>query len=60
MTNGANGHTEVPKIKDLLGEALPRIGTYKHLDNAKQVVALIDDVSLQHSLARTSPKRRLF
>jgi hypothetical protein len=42
--NKSNG-TEVPKIKDVLGEALPRIGTYKHLDNVKQVVALIDDVS---------------
>lgn len=50
MTNGSiNGHHEespkVPKIKDVVGEALPRVGTYKHLDNTKQVVALIDDVS---------------
>lgn len=50
MANGvANGHEEVkgsvPRIKDVLGEALPRVGTYKHLDNTKQVVALIDDVS---------------
>lgn len=35
----------VPKIQDMLGVALPRIGTYKNLDNTKQVVALIDDVS---------------
>lgn len=35
----------VPKIQDMLGAALPRIGTYKNLDNTKQVVALIDDVS---------------
>ncbi|XP_053607413.1 dihydropyrimidine dehydrogenase [NADP(+)] isoform X2 [Plodia interpunctella] len=41
--NGVNGHPSVPGIKDVLGEALPRIGTYKHLDNTKQVVALIDD-----------------
>lgn len=40
-----NGHPKVPLIKDVLGEALPRIGTYKNLDNTKQVVALIDDVS---------------
>lgn len=41
-----NGHVNVPRIKDVMGEALPRIGTYKNLDNTKQVVALIDDVSL--------------
>ncbi|CAH0750695.1 unnamed protein product [Diatraea saccharalis] len=40
-----NSVTEVPKIKDVLGAALPRIGAYKTLDNTKQVVALIDDVS---------------
>lgn len=38
-----NGHVNVPRIKDVMGEALPRIGTYKNLDNTKQVVALIDD-----------------
>uniref|UniRef100_S4NXU2 dihydropyrimidine dehydrogenase (NADP(+)) n=4 Tax=Pararge aegeria TaxID=116150 RepID=S4NXU2_9NEOP len=38
-----NGYATVPRIKDVLGEALPRIGTYKNLDNTKQVVALIDD-----------------
>ncbi|XP_058819124.1 dihydropyrimidine dehydrogenase [NADP(+)] [Topomyia yanbarensis] len=32
-----------PKIKDVLGAALPKIGSYKSLDNKKQVVALIDD-----------------
>uniref|UniRef100_A0A8D8AAX0 Dihydropyrimidine dehydrogenase [NADP(+)] n=2 Tax=Culex pipiens TaxID=7175 RepID=A0A8D8AAX0_CULPI len=32
-----------PKIKDVLGAALPKIGSYKNLDNKKQVVALIDD-----------------
>lgn len=37
----------VPKIKDIVGEALPRIGNYKELDNTKQVVALIDDVSIK-------------
>ena len=35
-----------PKINDIIGNALPRIGPYKKLDNTKQVVALIDDVSL--------------
>ncbi|XP_026487156.2 dihydropyrimidine dehydrogenase [NADP(+)] [Vanessa tameamea] len=38
-----NGNVNVPRIQDVVGEALPRIGTYKHLDNTKQVVALIDD-----------------
>ncbi|XP_013169290.1 PREDICTED: dihydropyrimidine dehydrogenase [NADP(+)] [Papilio xuthus] len=42
-TNGISQDCEVPKIKDVLGEALPRIGPYKKLDNTKQVVALIDD-----------------
>lgn len=43
-TDGSNGQARVPKIKDVLGEARPRIGPYKKLDNTKQVVALIDDV----------------
>lgn len=34
----------VIKVRDVIGEALPRIGAYKQLDNKKQVVALIDDV----------------
>ncbi|VVC90062.1 unnamed protein product [Leptidea sinapis] len=43
-SNGlTNSHSEIPKIKDVLGLALPRIGSYKKLDNTKQVVALIDD-----------------
>ncbi|CAH2036954.1 unnamed protein product, partial [Iphiclides podalirius] len=45
-SNGTNGYqngAQVPKIQDVLGEALPRIGPYKKLDNTKQVVALIDD-----------------
>lgn len=46
--NGETGNTPVsinpvPKIKDALGAALPKIGSYKSLDNKKQVVALIDD-----------------
>ncbi|XP_034830728.1 dihydropyrimidine dehydrogenase [NADP(+)] [Maniola hyperantus] len=41
--NVVNGSATVPRIKDILGEALPKIGTYKNLDNTKQVVALIDD-----------------
>lgn len=40
-TNVAN---VVPKISNIIGRALPRIGPYKKLDNTKQVVALIDDV----------------
>lgn len=33
------------KVQDVIGAALPSIGAYKKLDNKKQVVALIDDVS---------------
>lgn len=44
------GHSEpvthVPTIHDLIGQALPKIGAYKQLDNTKQVVALINDVSV--------------
>lgn len=48
--NGAsNGVTKktrkAPTIKDVTGSSLQYIGTYKQLDNKKQVVALIDDVS---------------
>lgn len=32
-----------PSVKDIIGLSLPYIGTYKKLDNVKQVVALIDD-----------------
>jgi len=45
-TNGANaGHKTkpAPSVKDITGISLQYIGTYKKLDNAKQVVALIDD-----------------
>lgn len=34
------------KVNDIIGKSLPSIGAYKKLDNSKQVVALIDDVSL--------------
>lgn len=33
-----------PKVSDIIGKALPYIGTYKSLDNKQQKVALIDDV----------------
>ncbi|XP_028026958.1 dihydropyrimidine dehydrogenase [NADP(+)] [Bombyx mandarina] len=43
-TNGStNGLSAVPRISDVLGQALPKVGAYKHLDNKLQVVALIDD-----------------
>lgn len=46
VKNGTDAHIIQPalKIKDVLGIALPKIGSYKNLDNKKQVVALIDDV----------------
>ncbi|XP_071050404.1 dihydropyrimidine dehydrogenase [NADP(+)] [Onthophagus taurus] len=34
---------ETLSVKDVIGRSLPKIGTYKALDNSKQVVALIDD-----------------
>lgn len=51
-TNGAqnssngikNGENPVPTLKDVIGTSLKYVGTYKNLDNTKQVVALIDDV----------------
>lgn len=51
-TNGLNGRAPngainaAPKIKDIIGASLKYVGTYKQLDNKKQVVALIDDVSI--------------
>lgn len=48
-TNGAangNGINPAPKLKDVIGSSLKYVGTYKNLDNKKQVVALIDDVSI--------------
>ena len=35
--------TSVPKLKDQLGRALPRIGEYMQMNNKQQVVALIDE-----------------
>lgn len=40
-----NGLAEIPKIRDVIGKALPKIGAYNNLNNKEQVVALIDDVS---------------
>lgn len=43
----ANGIVNpAPKLKDIIGSSLKYVGTYKNLDNEKQVVALIDDVSI--------------
>ncbi|XP_037936365.1 dihydropyrimidine dehydrogenase [NADP(+)]-like [Teleopsis dalmanni] len=44
VSNGTNGTVRpVPKISDIIGKALPHIGSYKSLDNKLQKVALIDD-----------------
>lgn len=44
-TNGTkNGINPAPALKDVIGASLKYVGTYKKLDNKKQVVALIDDV----------------
>lgn len=33
-----------PSVQDIIGISLKHIGSYKQMDNKKQVVALIDDV----------------
>lgn len=44
-TNATNkSHSPAPALKDVIGASLKYVGTYKKLDNTKQVVALIDDV----------------
>lgn len=47
VTTASNGtqRTAVPTVQDVIGSALKHVGPYKQLDNSKQVVALIDDVS---------------
>lgn len=55
-TSGSNGNVNstngsinpAPKLKDIIGLSLKNVGTYKNLDNKKQVVALIDDVSIYY------------
>lgn len=64
--NGVNGNKvngsgytnqprKAPSIKDITGISLPYIGAYKKLDNTKQVVALIDDVSNLPPSSTTRP-----
>jgi dihydropyrimidine dehydrogenase (NADP+) len=36
--------SKIPRIKDIIGIALDKIGTYNDLNNKEQVVALIDEV----------------
>jgi dihydropyrimidine dehydrogenase (NADP+) len=36
----------IPGVKDMIGLAVPRIGTYNDLNNKEQVVALIDEVRI--------------
>lgn len=38
--------SKIPKIKEIVGLALERIGTYNDLNNKEQVVALIDEVQV--------------
>lgn len=52
--NSTNGSINpAPKLKDIIGSSLNYVGTYKNLDNKKQVVALIDDVSIDYILLKT-------
>lgn len=52
-SNGVNGSASLvkpaPKMTDVIGASLKYVGTYKNLDNKKQVVALIDDVIISDS-----------
>ncbi|XP_015783399.1 dihydropyrimidine dehydrogenase [NADP(+)] isoform X2 [Tetranychus urticae] len=41
--DSANYRKPIPRIKDIIGEAVPRIGTFGELDTKQQVVALIDE-----------------
>lgn len=36
----------VPRVQDIIGLALPRIGKFNNLDKGEQVVAVINDVSI--------------
>lgn len=42
-----NGSKPAPALKDIIGASLKHVGSYKKLDNNKQVVALIDDVIIR-------------
>jgi dihydropyrimidine dehydrogenase (NADP+) len=51
VVNGSNGSIRpavkpkipLPTVQDMIGRALPQIGSYNSLDNTKQVVAIIDE-----------------
>lgn len=45
ITSATGDIKPAAKLKDIIGLSLPNIGSYKSLDNTRQVVALIDDVS---------------
>lgn len=52
IKSGENGKIKpAAKVQEVIGSALSRIGPYKKLDNTKQVVALIDDVSFSSTTA---------
>lgn len=46
VSQNGSGIKPVPKLSDVIGASLKYVGPFKKLDNKKQVVALIDDVSL--------------
>ena len=39
--------SKIPRIKDIIGVALDKIGTYNDMNNKEQVVALIDEVFIK-------------
>lgn len=55
LTNGfaSNGVAKIPSVQNVIGAAVDKVTPYKKLDNRKQVVALIDDVSLGLPLIHT-------
>lgn len=44
LKNGTVLSVPAPSVQDIIGISLKHIGSYKQMDNKKQVVALIDDV----------------
>lgn len=42
--------SSIPKIEDIRGKTVPKIGTYYQLNEKEQVVALIDEVCRSHRI----------
>lgn len=46
MKLGDTSSSVAPTVREVIGLSLPYIGSFKQMDTKKQVVALIDDVSI--------------